>query len=144
MFLNGSAVLGRTISLIGVPLVVRKFVVQVAHEIITVGLGENAGRSYRSINGIAFYHTLVLYLFIFGETVAIDQQELRFRFHFIQRQVHGLERSIQNIDAVDLFVIDARYAVADGIRFNIGAKRVTIFFVYLFGIVQQGMKEAFR
>lgn len=144
MALNGFAVFGSAVAFIGYPFVVREFMVQVAHKIVAVGLGQYAGCRNRSIYRIAFHYTFVAHFLVAGKTIAIDQQELRFLFHFVQRQVHRLERSIQNIDAIDLFMIDHGHTVANGIFFDKTAQGIPVFFRNLLGIIQQRVKKVRR
>src|SRR5688572_14200557 len=143
MLLNGFAVFGSAITLIGDPTVMREFIVQVAHKIIAVGLGQDAGGSDGGINSITFYYAFVRQLFILSEAVPIDEQEFCLRFHFVKRQVHGLERSVQNIDTVNFFMINHGYAVAYCLFFDITAEYITVFFSNLLRIIQQGVMKAF-
>lgn len=117
--------------------------VQVAHKIVAVGLGQNAGGGNGSINGVALDDAFMPDPFVFIEAVAVDEQKLRFLFQFVQGQVHGFKRSVKNIDAVDLFMIHHGHAVADRVFFNECAQDVAVFFRYLFRIIEQGVKKAF-
>src|SRR5258708_19627101 len=56
---NSSPVGCRTIPLIAVPAIMRKFNMKALHILIPPGLGQNAGCSNRSVNGISFYDTII-------------------------------------------------------------------------------------
>ena len=62
----------------------------------------------------------------------------------IQRKVHRLERSVENIDAVDFFMIYHGHAVADGIFFDKAAQNIAVLFRNLLGIIQQRVKKVRR
>lgn len=60
----------------------------------------------------------------------------------VNGKVHGFERSFQNIDLVDLFIINCGYSKSDGFFFNNRPQFIPLFFGKLFGIIQQRVKKS--
>src|SRR5258708_32862913 len=75
---DGLAMLLCSITLVAIPRVMGKLGMQLLHVLITPGLGKDAGGRDGSKEGVAFYDTSVGGTLVFGEPVAIYQQEMGF------------------------------------------------------------------
>src|ERR1700743_2097604 len=75
---DGHAMLLCSISLVAVPTVMREFGMQSLHVLVPPGLGEDTGGRDGCKERIALYNAPVRCALVFGEPVAVDQQETGF------------------------------------------------------------------
>ncbi len=92
-------------------------------------------------DGITFYNTGMRDAFIRNETIAVDKKKFRLMMKLFHGQVHRFERSFQDIDLIDLFMRYHGNCISQSFFLDESAQLVAVLFRYLFGIVQQGMKE---
>ena len=99
---NGGAVVGRGIALVLGPAILRELLIQLAHALVTVGLGENRCRCDAEHLAVALDDGGIGYRLIGGEAVAVDEDALGAHVELVQRAVHGQDARPQDIDAVNL------------------------------------------
>lgn len=132
MLFNRLAMHFGAIALIGIPGIVRKQFMQPFHVFIPIRLSQDAGGGNRGIQPISLYDAFMWRSAVFHKTISIDQQQLRPLPKLIERQVHGFERSFQDIDPVDLVMIDGGNPIAERMVFDISPKLIPVFFSNLF------------
>ena len=94
--------LGSRVALVVPPVVGGKLVRQTAHQSIAVGLGQYGRGGDGEVSGIALYDAAIGNAPLVVESVAIDQNELRFYIELSDSQVHTVDRSAQNVHLVDV------------------------------------------
>jgi hypothetical protein len=70
----GLAMFPGSVALIFMPAVIRKFNMQLSHEIISVSFGENAGRCDGGKFFVALYDALIRNIPVLVEAITVDQQ----------------------------------------------------------------------
>ena len=135
MLHNSGDVLGGGISHIVTPVVNGKFRVEADHQRVTVGFGQDGGRSDGKVGRIALDHTFIGDSQAVLETVAVNQQEFRLDREAGHRIVHPLYRGIKDIDFIDAFFGDLRHAEGNGIALNDGAESLALGSGQLFGVI---------
>src|SRR6185503_10588918 len=98
MFFYGLAMFPGSIAFIFLPTVMRKFNMQLSHEIISVSFGENTGRRDGRKFFIALYDALMRNIPVPVESITVDQQQPWFLLKLFQCKMHGFKRGVQNID----------------------------------------------
>ena len=78
MFLDGSVVFGGGVAFVAVPAVERVLLVELQHEFVAVGFGEDACSGNRHVFGIAFDDALVGDIGLVVEPVSVNEKELGF------------------------------------------------------------------
>lgn len=106
---------------------------------VTVGLCQDACGGDRGVQSVAPYDRAVRYARVRWKAVSIHEDEGRSLRQPVERQVHGTERGLQYVDAIDLGGVYLCYRKGKGFPFNKWTKDVPVFFPELLGIVQQRM-----
>lgn len=92
------------VTLVAVPIVFRVLAGYLLHVIVAVSFGQDRSGSDAKVFGVALYDAVVRRIFIFIEPVAVDDQKFRAQGKLFYRPVHSQERSIEDIDLIDLFI----------------------------------------
>ena len=124
-----------------VPIIIRIFLMQTIHVIITVCLCQNGCCCNGKELAVSFYHSSVWQILIFMKTVAINQQMFRTDFQLIYSPMHGQKRSFQYIDLVNLFWSDDSYRPSKSLTFDNLTQLVSLTLCQLLGIIQQIILE---
>ena len=102
------------------------------HEVVAVGLCQNACCCDGEILTITFDDGGMRNFFVRLEPVAIDDDERWFFFQLIQGQVHGLDGGIEDVDFINFWGINFGYSPADRNLLNHVPQGITRFFLDLF------------
>ena len=74
---DGEPVIFGWIAFVFEPIVLRKFIVDPLHVLITIGLRQDRSRSDRQIFSVTFDEALMVYFSVLGKPVTVYQQEPR-------------------------------------------------------------------
>jgi hypothetical protein len=141
VFFDGVAMFPGAISFITIPAIVGEFGMKPAHVFIAPGLGKDACCGNRGENGISLHDTTMRGTPVADETITVDEQELRSEFELIEGEVHGFERSFQDIDAVDLGLVYEGHSPCEGVGFDVRSQQVAVLFSDLLGVIEEWMEK---
>lgn len=120
------------------PAVVGMHLVQVAHDSITVRFRKHTGGGNGAKTAITLDVAGMRNACVGYETVAIDQKMLWPHEERIHGTVHRAERSVEDVDRVDLHWIHHRHCPGERPLFDQGSKRFARDFAQFLAIVQTG------
>mmetsp|Transcript_6350 Transcript_6350/g.18850 ORF Transcript_6350/g.18850 Transcript_6350/m.18850 type:complete len:212 (+) Transcript_6350:901-1536(+) len=87
---------------------------KVEHHPVSHHLGDDARRRYGYALAVSLHYRLRrVWAEVFGNPVAVDKDVVRLRWQFRDRQLHGLEACLQDVDLVDLLRVDRVPSVRD-------------------------------
>ena len=95
--------LGRGITLVGLPAILGELLGQSLHVLIAEGLGQDTGRGDGLILSVTFHDSGIRQVSIRQETVAVHDNGLGAYLQLVQRTMHGQDAGPQDIDMVYLF-----------------------------------------
>ena len=121
---NGFAMGFRGITFVHVPAVLRKFLVDAFHKLITVGLCKNRRGGDAHHLAVAFHNALVADAVVGTETVAVDKQKVGTHRQAVHGAVHGEKRSLKNVDMVNLIVVNDAHCPSQGVALYYGTQCV--------------------
>jgi len=136
-FGNETAVLSSSVTFVDVPVVIGKTQVKQLHVLVTGGFCQNGCCSDGLVKPIASCDAAVWYSAVGIEAVAVDQQKFGYLFQLINGPVHGQERGVEDIYAVDLFSRNTGHGPGKRFFFNEGPQLAALFLCQFFGIVEQ-------
>jgi len=125
------------IPFIGIPGIMRKEFVQTLHVFIAVRFRQYAGRCNGRIQAVALNNAFMGCPTIFFETIPIYEEKFWAFPEFVECKMHGLERSFQDINSVDFFMIHGCHRIAQRMMLDIFSQLITVLFSNLFRIIQQ-------
>ena len=99
---DGGPVVGRGIALVLGPAILGIVLIELAHEFITVGFGQNRGRRDAEHLAITLDYGGEGDALVRGEAVAVDEDALGAHLQLVQSAVHGKDARPQDVDAVNL------------------------------------------
>ena len=125
---NGCAMVFGRIAFVDAPVVLGKLLVDLRHEVVTIGLGEDRSRGYRHHLAVALDYRRVGNVLEGVEAVAVDEQGFGAHLELTYGAVHCLDAGTQDVDAVDLAVIDDSYSPGYCLTLDDGAELVALTF----------------
>lgn len=123
------------VAFVVLPVVGGKFLRQVVHKGIAIGLGQNGGGSDGEICGITLYNAAVGNAPLVVETVAIHKYELGLYGESPDSQVHAVDGGAQNVHLVNVRFRHFRNGVCQSITFNDLPEHIPFLLCKLFGII---------
>ena len=114
------------------------------HIVIPISLRQDRGRCNGKVFTIPLHYGGMRQILVFLETITVYQQMFRTHLQLVDSPMHGQERSIQDIDLVNLLGSNDAHRPSHCLTFNDFPKLVTLTLCQLFGIIQQFIMEVRR
>lgn len=120
---------GCSIALIPCPVVHWILIMGFYYEVIPVCFSQDGGCCNGEIETIPLDDSLVRYLFIWFEVVAIYNNEAEFLFQLVQGHMHRKDGGLEDIDFIDLQIVQASDCEVDGVSLDIFPDGIAGFFI---------------
>ena len=134
---DGLTVLFGGVSLVAKPVVLRILLGQLVHIVVTIGLGKDRGCRDGEELAITLDNGRMRKVTIRFEAVAVDNDGFRAHLKLVEGPMHGQDRGIENVDAVNLLRSDDTYGPSHRIALNDLAQLIALTLSQLFGVVEQ-------
>ncbi len=115
---NGGPMCGRGIAFVLVPMVHRKFFMDLVHIGITIGFGQNRGGRNAHELTVAFDDAFMRDVAKGPKAIAVHDNIFRGRDQLVQGLVHRHDGGIEDVDLIDFCGIDMRHPKADRFFFQ--------------------------
>jgi len=136
--LEGLEVVGGGVAFVLIPVVLRKFVVEVFHEFVSVGFGEDGGGRNALVFAVSLGYAVVGEGAIGQKFCPVDEEGFGLGGEFFEAPVHGEQGRLEDVVCVDFFDGCAGNGVGEGLFFADFGQAGPFFGGEFFGVVESG------
>ena len=140
LFDGGVVVLGG-VAFVFVPVVLGEVLRNAQHVLVTVGLGEDGGSRNAHVGAVALDNGGVRHIAPGLEAVAVDQDVLRGDLEGVEGAVHGQDRGVEDVDAVNLLGPHHGHCPCERLMLDDGAQHFALALGELFAVVDDVVIE---